>query len=226
MIKELSINDEIVFNLKELKKWESLEISWNKIITVISWEIKERQKWVLKTFESSVYHTWEIVASKDSLLSVFDIKDLDIILNKINVDDSFWEFCRANWTKLCNLPWCETLDYVDLYRWDQVEKEFQWVKYKFNLWFCWKDVDCLFHNKHNFEEIHTNIAWDWFMQKSLGNTDKELLETVWLMPWSSHRAFNIKWEFEENWNPKYPIHRWLWWKTWNIWFVIEKYKNF
>ncbi len=59
MIKELSINDEIVFNLKELKKWEVLETSWNKIITVISWEIKERLKWVLKTFESSVYHTWE-----------------------------------------------------------------------------------------------------------------------------------------------------------------------
>ncbi len=165
----------------------------------------------------------KIVASKDSLLSIFDIKDLYIILNKINVDDNFWEFCRANWTKLCNLPWCEALDYIDLYRWDQVEKEFQWVKYKFNLWFCWKSANCRFHNKHNFIEIHTNIAWDWFMQKSLENTDKELLETVWLMPWTSHRTFNIKWEFEENWNPKYPIHRYLWWKTGNIWLVIEKY---
>ncbi len=220
MIKELSINDEIIFNLKELKKWESLETSWNKIITVVSWEVKERLKWVLKTFESSVYHTWEIVASKDTLLSIFDIKDLDIILNEINVDENFWEFCRTNWTKLCNLPWCEDLDYVDLYRWNQVEKEFQWVKYKFNLWFCWPRVDCLFHNKHNFEEIHTNIAWDWFMQKSL---EWKLLETVWLMPWSWHRKFNIEWEFEKNWNPKYPMHRWLWWKTGNIWLVVEKY---
>jgi hypothetical protein len=42
---------------------------------------------------------------------------------------------------------------------------------------------------------------------------------VHLWIWQSY----IKWEYEENWNPKYPFHRWLWWKTGNIWLVIEKY---
>jgi hypothetical protein len=109
---------------------------------------------------------------------------------------------------------------------DQIEKEFNWEKYKFNLWFCGKEVDCLFHNQHDFIEIHTCVAWDWCMEKALtwnNDWNDEIIETVWLMPWNSHRQFNIEWENEVNWNPKYPFHRWLWWNTWNIWLVIEKY---
>jgi hypothetical protein len=112
---------------------------------------------------------------------------------------------------------------VDLYRSKQEEYEFMWIKYKFNLRFCGKETDCLFHNEHNFIEIHTNIAGDWYMQKSIDWTDETLVETVWLLPWNSHRQFMIDGEFEENWNPKYPFHRWLGWTTWNVWLVIEKY---
>ena len=226
MIKELSIPNKVEFNLVELKKWEELKTIWNKIVTIVSWNIKERLKWVLKTFDSSIYHSWNIVAEEDSLLTIFDIKELDIIFDEINVDDNFWKYCRGNWSQLRDLRDVEWFEKVDLYRWNQIEKEFKWNKYKFNLWFCWPKVDCLFHNQHDFIEIHTCIAWKWFMQKSLTEKNDwidKLIETVWLMPWSSHRTFNIEWEVEENWNPKYPFHRWLGWKTWNIWLVIEKY---
>jgi len=226
MIKELSIPNKVEFNLVELKKWEELKTIWNKIVTIVSWNIKERLKWVLKTFDSSIYHSWNIVAEEDSLLTIFDIKELDIIFDEINVDDNFWKYCRGNWSQLRDLWDVEWFEKVDLYRWNQIEKEFKWNKYKFNLWFCWPKVDCLFHNQHDFIEIHTCIAWKWFMQKSLTEKNDwidKLIETVWLMPWSSHRTFNIEWEVEENWNPKYPFHRWLGWKTWNIWLVIEKY---
>jgi hypothetical protein len=226
-MKQLSVEDKIVFDLVELKKWQELEVSWNKIITVVSWKIKERLKWVLEIFNSSIYHWGDnFVAENDSLLTIFDIKELEIIKNKINVDNNFWEYCRENWSQLRDLYNVEWFEKVDLYRWDQIDKEFNWEKYKFNLWFCWADVDCLFHNQHNFVEIHTCVAGDWFMEKSLtwnNDWNDKIIETVWLMPWASHRQFNIDWEKEQNWNPKYPFHRWLWGNTGNIWLVIEKY---
>ena len=222
----LSIPSKIDFNLVELKSWEEFETFWNKIVTVVDWKISNREKWILKTFESSVYHIDKVKAEIDTLLTVFDIKELDVIFDEINVDNNFWEYCRKNWSQLRRLYDFEGLEKVDLYRGDQIEKEFNGQKYKFNLWFCWPKVDCLFHNQHDFIEIHTNIAWKWFMQKALTEKNDwtdEVIETVWLMPGSSHRPFNIEWEKEENWNSKYPFHRWLWGATWNIWLVIEKY---
>ena len=219
----LSIDNRINFKLVELQKWEKYKITWNEIVTVVSWKIRDRVKWTLKTYDSSIYYSWEIEAIEKSVLTVFVIENNDVILNRVNVDNEFWDFCRTNWKQLRELYDEKWFELVDLYRWDQIEKELNWNIYKFNLWFCWKEVDCLFHNQHNFEEIHTCIAWDWFMQKSVDWTEDWLVETVWLMPWSSHRKFNIDWELEENNNPKYPFHRWLWWNTWNIWLVIEKY---
>lgn len=222
-MEELNIEDEIKFKTLELKKWDKYEITWNEIITVVEWRVKNRIKWVLNKFESSVYYNWQIGAEEDSLLTIFDVKNKDIFLNKINVEENFWEYCRTNWKQLKELYDVDWFEKVDLYRWNQVDYDFNWKKYKFNLWFCWKEVDCLFHNQHNFIEVHTNIAWDWYMQKSSSEDEKDLIETVWLLPWNSHRTFNIEWEKEENWNPKYPFHRWLWWTTWNIWVAIEEY---
>ena len=219
----LNIWDEIKFQTIELKKWEVYKIWETQIITIIEWQVKDRIKWILNTFESSVYYWWEIEATTDTLITIFDIKNRDIILNKIDVNWEFWEFCRKNWTQLRWLYDVEWFEKVDLYRWDQIDYRFNWVKFKFNLWFCWKEVDCLWHNQHDFIETHTNIAWDWYMQKSLDWTDNWLIETVWLLPWNSHKKFNIDWENEENWNPKYPFHRWLGGSSWNIWLVIEKY---
>jgi hypothetical protein len=222
-IKELSILNQINFDLIELKKWESFETEGNKIITIVLWEVKDKLNWTLNTFDSSVYHSWNIVAEEDTLLSVFDIKDIKVILNKIDVEKDFWDYCRNNWSQLRKLYDVEWFEEIDLYRWDQIEKEFWGEKYRLNLWFCWKEVDCLFHNQHDFIEIHTGIIWDWYMQKSIDWTDKTLIETVHLGVWQSHKPFNLEWQFEENWNPKYPMHRYLGWPTWNIWLVVEKY---
>ena len=219
----LNVSDSIWFKTIRLDKWEKYETKWSEIITVVSWTIWEILKWKIKTFESSVYHQWEIRALEDSFLTVFDIKDNDIILNRIDVDQKYWFFCRENWKQLRELYDVDGLEKVDLYRWDQIEEEYNGVRYKLNLWFCWKQVDCLWHNQHNFIEVHTNIAWDWYMQKSIDGTDEGLFETVWLLPWNSHRRFDIKWEKEENGDPKYPFHRWLGGTSGNIWLVIEKY---
>jgi hypothetical protein len=158
-----------------------------------------------------------------SFLTIIELKDENILLNKIDVEKEFWTFCRDNWKSLFDLTGNEEHKKVDLYRSDQEEHEFMWTKYKFNFWFCGKEVDCLFHNNHDFIEIHTWVAGDWYMQKSIDWTDKTLVETVWLLPWTSHRIFAIEWEFEENWNPKYPFHRRLGGTTWNIWLVVERY---
>lgn len=219
--KALSIDNIITHSLVTLEQWEKLETQWNKIITVVKGKIWEKIKWVLDTFNSSVFHNGEIMAFEKSLLSVFDIKDLDIILNKINVDNNFWEFCRKNWTSLFDLTKNEEHKNIDLYRGDQIDVEFEWVKYKLNLWFCGKEVDCLFHNEHNFEETHTWVAWDWYMQKA--DYEGNLVETVWILPWLSHKNFYFQNEKEKNWNPKYPFHRWLGGTTGNIWLVVERY---
>ena len=81
----------------------------------------------------------------------------------------------------------------------------------------------MFHNQHDFIEIHTGIAGDWYMQKAEDVEWNKLIETHHLWVWKTHRPFNIEWEIEENWNPKYPIHRYLWWPKWNLWLVVEKY---
>lgn len=220
---ELDIPSQISWELKEMKIGEVHTIRGNEIITVVSWKVYDVLKGELKTFESSVFYKGTIEAKENSLVSVFTITDRDIILDKVDVNNIFWDFCRNNWKKLSELPGCESLTQTDLYRGEQVEYAFQWVKYKFNLWFCGSDVDCLWHNKHNFIETHTNIAGIGFMQKSSDGTDSWLEETYWLLPGNSHRTFNTLWENEVNGNPKYPMHRWLGWNTGNIWFVIEKY---
>jgi hypothetical protein len=43
----------------------------------------------LETFDSSVYHSGSIKALQNTLLSVFNIKDLDVILNNIDIDKDF-----------------------------------------------------------------------------------------------------------------------------------------
>jgi hypothetical protein len=112
----LSIEDKIVFDLLELKKREELETNWNKIITVVSWKIKEKLKWVLNTFNSSVFHWWaNFIAEENTLLTTFDIKELDVIKNKINVDNNFWDYCRENWSQLRDLYDVEWFEKVDLY---------------------------------------------------------------------------------------------------------------
>ncbi len=223
-MKELSIDNRIKFKMVELNKWDIYKVNWkNEIITVISWKIYEKIKWELKTFESSVYHSWSFEALEETLITVFEIENHDIILDKFNVDSEFWEYCRSNWKQLRELYDVEWFEKVDLYRWDQVEHKFDWENYKFNLRFCWANIDCLWHNEHNFIEVHTNVAWIWNMQKSLDWTDEWLVETVSLWIWATHRKFNIESEIEENGNPKYPFHRWLWGSRGNIWMAVEKY---
>ena len=219
----LDISWHISWELKELKVWEKHTVQGNEILSVVSWEMYNELKGRLKTFESSAYYSWDIEAQEDTLLSVFTMSDASILLDKIDVEEVFWEFCRANWSRLCELLWCEALTETDLYRWDQVEKEYKWIKYRFNLWFCWADTDCLWHNQHDFIETHTNLAGAGYMQKSSDGTDDGLEETYGLLPGNSHRTFNIDWQTEDNGNPKYPMHRWLGGNTGNIWFVIEKY---
>lgn len=219
----IDINNDIKFKSKVLKTWEKYEINWIEIITVVNWEVFEIQKWTINDFESSVFYNWFLEAKKETLITVISVKENDIILNKINIDEKFWNYCRWNWVFWDDLfPWC-WLDKSDLYRSNQIEELFSWIKYKFNFWFCWPDTNCWIHNTHDFVETHTNVAWDWFMQKFDNKNEDSLIETVWLMPWSSHRRFDINWENNKNNNPKYPYHRWLWWKTGNIWLVIEKY---
>lgn len=217
----LSIESRIIHSLVTLEQWETLKTEWNAIITVVKGKIGEKIKWILETFESSVFHSGEIMALERSLLSVFEIADLDIILNKINVENDFWDFCRKNWKKLYEITKDEIHKDVDLYRWDQVDVEFEGVKYKLNLWFCGKEVDCLFHNQHNFEETHTGVAGDGYMQKA--DYEGNLVETVGILPGLSHKNFYFENEKEENGNPKYPFHRWLGGTTGNIWLVIERY---
>lgn len=223
---QINIQDKIIFHTVELKARERYQIEGVQIITVITGEIFEPIKWRIKTFESSVYYWWEINAEYDSVISVISISSNDIILNKIDVDSVFWDFCRRSWGHVNDIFPGYGLEDTDLYRSNQIEQKIKGEKYVFNFWFCWKDVDCRIHNQHDFIEVHTNVAWDGFMQKCSDTYEESLIETVGLMPWSSHRRFDIEWEFEENGNPKYPFHRWLGWKTGNIWLAIEKYNNY
>ena len=219
----LCIPEHISWQLKDIKEGESHQIQWNEIITVVSGKLYDSIKWELKTFESSAFYRGSMVASEDSLVSIFSIQERNIMLDKIDVDAVFWEYCRKNWKRLSELPGCEKLTSTDLYRGDQVPYDFQGISYKFNLWFCGANVDCLWHNQHNFIETHTNLAGAGYMQKSCDGTDGWLEETYGLLPGNSHRTFNIAWETEANGNPKYPMHRWLGGNTGNVWFVIEKY---
>lgn len=157
------------------------------------------------------------------MITIVKVDNPEIILNNIDVNKNFGEYIRNSWSQLRQLYDVEWFEKVDLYRSDQEDVEFLWINYKFNFWFCGEMANCRIHNQHTFIEFHTCIAWDWFMQKFEVNDVNTLIETVWLMPWASHRTFNMEGENEENWNPKYPFHRWLGWKTWNIWLVIEKY---
>lgn len=89
MSNPLSIGSRIVHSLVTMEQWEKLKTNGNTIVTVVKGKIWEKIKWILETFNSSVFHSGEIMAFEKSLLSVFEIADLDIILNKINVENEF-----------------------------------------------------------------------------------------------------------------------------------------
>lgn len=114
----LNIENKITHSLVTLEQWEKLKTEWNTIITVVKGKIGEKIKGILETFGSSVFHSGEIMALERSLLSIFEISDLDIILNKINVENDFWDFCRKNWRKLYEITNDESHKDVDLYLWN------------------------------------------------------------------------------------------------------------
>jgi len=218
----LNIDNRIKFQTIELKAGEEYQTAWKEIITVVSWKINQiLTNNELKTFESSFFHKWnKFKAIEDSLLTIVSISD-DINHNNIDVETDFWEYCRNNWTSVYDAYW--VLEWTDLYKSDVIEYEFNWIRYKSNYWFCWKNVDCWIHNEHNFIEIHTSILWDWRMEKFLNNDENTIVEEVNMRPWLSHRPFNKIWEIDKDWNPIYPYHRWKWNEKWDIWLVIEKY---
>ncbi|MFA5917418.1 MAG: hypothetical protein WC850_04255 [Candidatus Gracilibacteria bacterium] len=220
---KLDIQNHIKFTTKILNSGDTYQIKGIEIIIVISGEIEDRIKGKLKFFESSIYYRGEVKAKKKTLITVVSLDSNEIVLNKVDVNKEFGEYCRKIWKQLRDLYDVEGFEKIDLYRSDKIEQEFEGVKYNFNFWFCGPDTDCLLHNVHDFIEIHTCIAGDGFMQKFDGNNEENLVETVGLMPGSSHRTFNIDREIEEKGNPKYPFHRWLGGKTGNIWLAIEKY---
>jgi len=219
----MHVNNDIIFISKIVKAWEKHKIEWIEIISVIDWELFENKKWWLKNFESSVYYWGFIEAKKDSFICTVSLNDNNIVLNKVDINKKYWNYCRFNWVSWNDLfPWC-WLENTDLYRSKQIEENFSWSKYKFNFWFCWPNTNCGIHNTHNFIEVHTNIAWDWFMQKFDNQNEDSIIETVWLMPWNTHKRFDMDWIYKSSEFPIYPYHRWLGWNTWNIWLVIEKY---
>jgi hypothetical protein len=57
-------------------------------------------------------------------LTIVSLKDKDILLNKVNVEKNFEEFCRKNWESLFDLTGNEEHKKVDLYRSKQEEYEF------------------------------------------------------------------------------------------------------
>lgn len=225
MISKLNINDAITFETVELIAWESYEVETLQIITVVEGKVTSALLPAHSTFESNIFHKWTLKAKEDTLLSVIKLNSKDIALNKVNVDEEFWDFCRSNWSQLRDLWDVEGFENVDLYRSDQEIIEYKWTKYKLNFWFCWANVDCLWHNVHEFIETHTNVVGHWNMQISEDWTDQGLMMTYGLAPGQSHKTFNLEGQFDEDWNPKYPFHRWLWGPTWNIWLAIEKYKD-
>ncbi|MCT4617234.1 MAG: hypothetical protein N4A38_03430 [Candidatus Gracilibacteria bacterium] len=213
----------IKFELLELNSGNKLEINSPSIITVISGKIKEDTGRGLNKFESSIYYKINLEVLEDTLVIVIKVDDRNILLNEIDVNKEYGDFCRKNWISGDDLfPGCG-LDKADLYRSNQLEKEFLGEKYKFNYWFCGPRVNCGIHNVHNFVEIHTNIMGDGFMQKFENKKEDSLYETVGLMPGNSHRRFDVDLQTDKDGNPKYPYHRWLGGKTGNIWLVIEQY---
>ncbi|MDD3302176.1 MAG: hypothetical protein PHN31_01345 [Candidatus Gracilibacteria bacterium] len=219
----MHVNNNIIFTTKIVKTGEKHKIQGIEIISVIDGELFENQKGILKNFESSVYYQGDIEARKDSFICIISLNDNDIILNKVDINKKFGDYCRSNWNSGNNLfPGCG-LENTDLYRSEQIEESFSGSKYKFNFRFCGPNTNCGIHNTHNFIEVHTNIAGDGFMQKFDNQSEDSLVETVGLMPGNTHKRFDMDGIYNKNNVPKYPYHRWLGGNSGNIWLAIEKY---
>ena len=219
----MNIENRISFQTLELQIWETHEVKWKEIITVISGKIIQIQtENELQTFQSSLFLKWNIfTAEENSFLTIVNILDESIDEDIIKVWEYFWTFCRNNWKSV--FEEYGVLEWTDLYKSSVITQEFEGITYKFNFWFCWPQVDCWIHNIHDFIEIHTSILWDGRMEKFSDSNEETLLEKVYMRPGLSHRTFNKHWKKDENGNPVYPFHRWKWWEKWDIWLAIEKY---
>ena len=219
----MNIQDKISFETIELQKGQEYKVQWKQIITVVVWKVLEMlTENQLDTFQSSFFLEWNTFqAQEKSFLTVVSLLDKNIDENIVKVWEEYWEYCRTNWTSVYEAY--GVLEWTDLYKSPVIDKNFEWVNYKFNFWFCWPKVDCWIHNIHDFIEIHTWILWDGRMEKFLDSTQETLLEKVYMRPGLSHRPFNKVWKKDENGNPIYPFHRWKWGEKWDIWLVIENY---
>ena len=117
----LSIDSRIRFWTQKTRAWEKYEIKEVCIVTVIEWNVRDRTGQILQNGESSVYYPGNhLTAEIDSFLTTFDIKDPNIILNKVHIEKEFGNFCRTHWKQLRELYDVEGFEKVDLYRGDQV----------------------------------------------------------------------------------------------------------
>ena len=84
---------------------------------------------------------------------------------------------------------------------------------EFNLWYAPAGTHCGLHNKHDFQEIHTQILGRGRMQKFHGNDYNSLYQEVFMSPGYTHEPFYDR-------EGRYPWHQYYA-DTDSIWLSIE-----
>ncbi len=147
----------------------------------------------------------------------------EIMENTLDIDATFGEFCRKEWTHVYSLFPIDWLKNTDLYRSDEEFIEYAWKKWKVKFWFCGSRVDCGVHNEHDFLEWHIGVAGDGRMEKFTDFDEKTLIESYRMSPGQTHPIFAYAYKKDPNGNPLYPPHRWFGGNTGDVWLVVEEY---
>jgi hypothetical protein len=84
-----------------------------------------------------------------------------------------------------------------------------------NLWYAPAGTNCGIHNRHSFQEVHTQIFDIGRMQKFHRNDPKALYQEVYMSPGFTHDPFYSN-------TGKYPWHQYYS-DTDSIWLAIENY---
>lgn len=199
----------------------------NSILAVMQWTAHNTQIQLFSEREARYVHQ-KITITLDPNTLVLELGILrnharDIMTNTLNVDATFGEFCRKNWTHVYSLFPVGWLKNTDLYRSDEECIEYAWKNWKVKFWFCGPNVNCGIHNEHDCIEWHVGIVGDGRMEKFTDFDESTLIESWRMSPGQVHPIFALAWQKDVNGNPKYPPHRWFGWNTGDVWMVIEEY---
>ena len=195
-------------NAEHVAYEEDFRIDRRSIVLNIDLDHIEIEEFDLPSLKSIVCSNMTIEKAKNII--IITIANDEFIGSNPEVDR---EIIYNSWQHIYDLTNSESYRNTNLWR----SEKARLGRTELNLWYAAAGTHCGIHNKHNFQEVHTQIYGTGTMQKFRSNNFDSLYQEVYMCPGITHEPF-----YDNNGN--YPWHQYYA-NTDCIWLAIEQHPN-